>query len=285
MEYRCTIQEGLGDLPGALTMLPDATEAIQGLIGLVELIDWIWLGLTVPVGIILLYFGYRFFEILKFLAGFVIGGLMFGSVFGVAAGNVGAAILGLIVGGIVSGFVFRWLINLVPIVIGAMALATPCFIYLQASTDMEERLVYVVTGLAAGIGGGIGFWVRVVATVVVTSFLGAMLIVQVVAKIHLELGGLGTSLVAGGPSSWVAISAIYVLFSLGLLLSGAWVQFRNMAKSSPSGDDVDEPGPVATAIPATPRAPGIEESFAIGAGKDHRAECGGRRPEPDGTRP
>ena len=247
---------------------PEAIQILEGLFELVELIDWIWLLAAVPVGIVFLYFGYRFFEILKFLAGFVVGGLFFGGLVLVATSDVAAGLLALIVGGAVSGYVFRWLINLVPVIIGAMALAAPCYIYLQAGTDIQEQnLILILTGVAAGIGGGIGHWVRVIATVVVTSFMGAAMLVQAAASAHIALGDVEIRAMAD-PSYLGSFAAIYGVVFVGLLVSGVWVQFRHMARSN--RDDVEEPEPAVEHARAASPAVAVQEPARLDAGPPPR---------------
>ena len=198
----------------------------EGLVGAVGLLGWAWVLVTIPAGIGLLYFGYRLLAFLKFLVGFVIGGTLFGIV-SFALGGEAGAVLGFILGGIISGFIFQWLINFIPVVIGALVLAIPTFIYLQSHHGIQEEIVlYGLTGLAAGIGGGIGFWIRVIVEVVGTAVVGAMLIVDGIARIHIESVDLASKLMTQGPSYFKGFLWLYGLLFLGLLCSGVWVQFR-----------------------------------------------------------
>ena len=201
-------------------------EIAKGLVGTVGLLNWAWVLVTIPAGIGLLFFGYRLLAFLKFLVGFVIGGTLFGIV-SFALGGEAGAVLGFIVGGIISGFIFQWLINFIPVVIGALVLAIPTFIYLQSQHGIQEGIVlYGLTGLAAGIGGGIGFWIRVIVEVVGTAVVGAMLIVDGIARIHIESMDLASKLMTQGPSYFKGLLGLYGLLFLGLLCSGVWVQFR-----------------------------------------------------------
>ena len=201
-------------------------EIAEGLVGAAGLLNWAWLLVTIPAGIALLFFGYRLLAVLKFLVGFVIGGTLFGIV-SFALGGEAGAILGFILGGIVSGFIFQWLINFIPVVIGALVLAIPTFIYLQSHHGIQEEIVlYGLTGLAAGIGGGIGFWIRVIVEVVGTAVVGAMLIVDGIARIHIESVDLASKLMTQGPSYFKGFLGLYGLLFFGLLCSGVWVQFR-----------------------------------------------------------
>ena len=198
----------------------------KGLTDALELLDWAWLLLTIPVGIVLLYYGYRLLAFLKFLAGFVIGGALFG-IIGFALGGEAGAVLGFVLGGIISGFIFRWLIDFIPVVIGALVLAIPTFIYLQTQQGIQEGIVlYGLTGVAAGIGGGIGHWIRVLVEVVGTALVGTALIVKALAKLHVESVDLAAKLTTEQPSYFMGVFALYGLFFLGLLCSGVWVQFR-----------------------------------------------------------
>ena len=201
-------------------------EIVEGLVGVLGLLDWAWVLVTIPAGIALLFFGYRLLAFLKFLVGFVIGGTLFGIV-SFALGGEAGAVLGFILGGIISGFIFQWLINFIPVVIGALVLAIPTFIYLQSHHGIQEEIVlYGLTGLAAGIGGGIGFWIRVLVEVVGTAVVGAMLIVDGIARIHIESVDLASKLMTQGPSNFKGILGLYGLVFFGLLCSGVWVQFR-----------------------------------------------------------
>ena len=201
-------------------------EIAEDLIGAVGLLNWAWVLVTIPAGIGLLFFGYRLLAVLKFLVGFVIGGTLFGIV-SFALGGEAGAVLGFILGGIISGFIFRWLINFIPVVIGALVLAIPTFIYLQSQQGIQEGIVlYGLTGLAAGIGGGIGFWIRVIVEVVGTAVIGALLIVDGIARIHIESMDLASQLMTQGPSYFKGLLGLYGLLFLGLLCSGVWVQFR-----------------------------------------------------------
>ena len=201
-------------------------EIVEGLVGVLGLLDWAWLLLTIPAGMVLLYFGYRLLAFLKFLAGFVIGGTLFGIV-SYALGGEAGAVLGFILGGIICGFIFQWLINFIPVLIGALVFAIPCFIYLQSRQDIqEEGVIYGLTIVAALLGGSIGHWIRVFVEVVGTSMVGATLIIKATAKIHIESVDLASKLMTQGPSYFKGFLGLYGLLFFGLLCSGVWVQFR-----------------------------------------------------------
>ena len=131
------------------------SEALEGLLRLIEVVGFAWLLATIPAGLVLLYFGYYLFEILKFVVGFTVGGAVIGGLF-YAGGGEAAAILGFLIGGVVSGFLFRALLNFVPVVLGAIVLGSLCFLYLQAAQDMSTELVWVFSAMAAGAGAGLG---------------------------------------------------------------------------------------------------------------------------------
>ena len=201
-------------------------EIAEGLFGAVGLLEWGWLVVTIPAGIALLFFGYRLLAFLKFLAGFIIGGTLFGIV-SYALGGEAGAVLGFILGGIICGFIFQWLVNFIPVLIGALVFAIPCFIYLQSRQDIqEEGVIYGLTIVAALLGGSIGHWIRVFVEVVGTSMVGATLIVNAVAKIHIESVDLASKLTTEEASYFTGLLGLYGLFFLCLLFSGIWVQFR-----------------------------------------------------------
>ena len=130
------------------------------------------------------------------------------------------------------GFVFVWLINLIPVVIGAMALGIPCFIYLQATQNSEpEGLALGLSLVAALVGGALGNWLRIVITVLSTAALGAVLLLKAVVKIHIEFGNLEGMLVRGDFSDLTWTGSAYAMVFVGLFASGAIVQFRRMART------------------------------------------------------
>ena len=205
------------------------SETLESLLRLIEVVGFAWLLATIPAGLVLLYFGYYLFEVLKFVVGFAVGGAVFGGLFYAGGGEV-AAILGFVIGGIVSGFLFRALLNLVPVVLGAIVLGSLCFLYLQATQDMSTELVLVFSAMAAGAGAGLGHWLRIVVTVFGTAWAGMALVVSSAFKIHLSMGDIGDRFLRGDFAGSGFLATAYGLLGIGLFLSGVVVQFQHMRR-------------------------------------------------------
>lgn len=207
-------------------------ELLQDLGAFLRTLHWAWLLATVAGGIILLLFGYRIFETLKFVVGFAVGGSLIGS-FLYADKGLGAAVAGFLAGGVASGFLFRGLVNAIPPLIGALVLAAPTFLFfdklapgwLPPLPDPMPGWRSIAVGLAALAGGVIGRLLSQVITVVGTAFLGAGLIATSVAKIHVELGGFAINPMTE-PSTYVGWTAAYAVGFLALLFIGIRSQFR-----------------------------------------------------------
>ena len=207
-------------------------ELLQDLGAFLRTLHWAWLLATVAGGIILLQFGYRIFETLKFLVGFAVGGTLIGS-FLYADKGLGAAVAGFLAGGVASGFLFRGLVNAIPPLIGGLVLGVPTFLFfdklapgwLPPLPDPMPDWRAIAVLLAALAGGAIGRLLSQVITVVGTSFLGAMLIATSVAKIHVELDDFTAKLMAE-PSTYVGWTAAYAVGFLSLLFIGIRSQFR-----------------------------------------------------------
>ena len=211
--------------------MADLTELFRELHGFLRTLHRAWLLATIPAGIVLLYFGYRFYEALKFILGFIIGGVLIGALL-LAVGGPGAGMLGFVVGGVISGLLFRAIINAIPQLIGAMLFMVPTLLILVSTdpdlsmlpgTDIESTIILVsIAGLA---GAYVGHLLSTVITVVGTSFLGAVLIVKSVARIHVGLEGSVKRLVTD-PSTYLEWVAGYAVVFLCLLLTGIWYQSR-----------------------------------------------------------
>lgn len=208
------------------------TELLQDLGAFLRTLHWAWLLATVAGGVILLQFGYRIFETLKFLVGFAVGGALIGSFLYAGHGLV-AAVAGFLAGGAASGFIFRGLVNAIPPLIGGLVLGVPTFLFfdelapgwLPPLPDPMPDWRAIAVLLAAIAGGAIGRLLSQVITVVGTSFLGAMLIATSVAKIHVGLGGFATKPMTE-PSTYVGWIAAYAVGFLALLFIGIRSQFR-----------------------------------------------------------
>lgn len=207
-------------------------ELLQDLGTFLRTLHWAWLLATVVGGIVLLQYGYRIFETLKFLVGFAVGGTLIGSFLYADKGQV-AAVAGFLAGGAASGFLFRGLVNAIPPLIGALAFAVPTFLFfdklapggLPPLPDPMPGWRTIAVGLAALAGGVVGRLLSQAITVVGTSFLGATLIATSVAKIHVEMGGFSTEPMTE-PSSYVGWMAAYAVGFLALLFIGIRSQFR-----------------------------------------------------------
>ena len=237
--------ETLDDILNQLNV-SDTIEIISEFVTLVERISWAWVLAMIPAGLVFLYFGYRLFEILKFVAGFVIGGVLAGAIGYAYSGEVGA-ILGFTIGGAALGALFVRVINMIPVVIGAVALAVPWFAYLRSAHDLEPGAVlYGLTAVAAALGGVLGNLIRIVVTVAGTAFLGTTLIIQSAARIHVELVDLPGKLRTEELSYFIWLAVLYGLLFLCLFCSGSWVQLKEFRKTSSR-----KPSRVASAPPAT----------------------------------
>lgn len=207
-------------------------ELLQDLGAFLRTLHWAWLFATVAGGIVLLQFGYRIFETLKFLVGFAVGGTLIGS-FLYADKGLAAAAAGFLAGGAVSGFIFRGLVNAIPPLIGGLVLGLPTFLFFEKLApgwlpplpDPMPDWRSIAVLLAAIAGGAIGRLLSQVITVVGTAFLGAMLIATSVAKIHVELGGFATKPMTE-PSTYVGWLAAYAVGFLALLFIGIRSQFK-----------------------------------------------------------
>ena len=201
-------------------------EFIYGASGL----SWIQVLAGIVFGSAFCYFGYHVVETLKFLVGFVIGGSIIGGAL-YAGGNAGAGIVGFIIGGLACGIVFVWLVNLIPIIIGALALGIPTFVFMAASQPSgSEGLVLGVTVLAAVFGGGLGHWLRILITILGTAAYGALLLGSVPAEFHAAYGDLSAQLLRGDRAELTSILVAYVVLFLSLFASGVIVQFRNLGR-------------------------------------------------------
>ena len=201
-------------------------ELITGASGL----SWIQVLVGIILGGAFCYFGYHVVETLKFLVGFVIGGSIIGGAL-YAGGNAGAGIVGFLIGGLACGILFVWLVNLIPIIIGALALGIPTFIFLAASQPSgSEGLVLGGTALAAVFGGGLGHWLRILITILGTAAYGALLLGSVPAEFHAAYGDLSVQLLRGDRAELTSIAVAYVVLFLSLFASGVIVQFRNLGR-------------------------------------------------------
>ena len=237
------------------------SETLEGLLRLVEVVGFAWLLATIPAGLILLYFGYYLFEVLKFVVGFAVGGAVIGGLFYAGGGEV-AAILGFVIGGIVSGFLFRALLNLVPVVLGAIVLGALCFLYLQATQDMSTELVLVFSAMAAGAGAGLGHWLRIVLTVLGTAWAGMTLVLSSAFKIHISIGDIGDRLLRGDVAGLGFLATAYALLGIGLFLSGVVVQFQHMRRrerAKQSKESTEDEESEASAPPAERVVPSRSE--------------------------
>ena len=203
---------------------------------MLELIDgpnsliWIQVLVGIVLGGAFCYFGYHVVETLKFLVGFVLGGSVIGGAL-YAGGSAGAGILGFIIGGLACGILFVWLVNLIPIIIGALALGLPTFIYLAATQPSgSDGFVLGVTALAAVFGGGLGHWLRILITIFGTAAYGALLLGSVPAEFHLAYGGLSIQLLRGDRAELAWVAVVYGILFLSLFASGVIVQFRNLGR-------------------------------------------------------
>ena len=93
-------------------------------------------------------------------------------------------------------------------------------------------------------GAYVGHLLRLIITVVGTSFLGAVLLVQSIAKIHIELDDFTSTLVTE-PSTYVGWIAGYAILFLCLLLTGIWYQSRWIMRQGTMRTAV-RPGPLGT---------------------------------------
>ena len=237
------------------------SEALEGLLRLIEVVGFAWLLATIPAGLVLLYFGYYLFEILKFVVGFAVGGAVIGGLF-YAGGGEAAAILGFVIGGIVSGLLFRALLNLVPVVLGAIVLGSLCFLYLQATQDMSTELMVAFSAMAAGAGAGLGHWLRIVLTVLGTAWAGMTLVLSSAFKIHVSMGDIGDRLLRGDAAGLGFLVTAYGLLGICLFLSGVVVQFQHMRRrerANQSKESTEDEESEASAPPAARAAPSRPE--------------------------
>ncbi len=225
------------------------TEPLQGLGAFLRTLHWAWLFATTIGGITLLYFGYRLYETLKFLLGFVVGGTLVGALL-YAGGGQGAAMAGFLLGGVISGFLFRALVNAIPPLIGALVFVVPAFLFfdelapgwLPSLPDpiADGRAIAVL--VASIVGGMVGRLLSQAITVVGTSFLGTTLIATSVAKIHVELNDFTAKLLTE-PSSYFGWMAAYAVGFLCLLFTGIWSQSRWIIRQGTAGAAVRPGGP------------------------------------------
>ena len=225
------------------------TELLQDLETFLRTLHWAWLLVTIIGGIIVLYFGYRLYETLKFLIGFVVGGTLIGALLYPGNGQ-GAAVVGFLLGGVISGFLFRAVVNAIPPLIGALVFAVPTLLFFDELTPswlppLPDPMVdwrSIAVALAAIAGGMVGRWLSQAITVVGTSFLGTMLITASVAKIHVELDDFTATLLTE-PSTYFGWKVAYAVAFLCLLSTGIWYQSRWIIRQGTTNTAVRPDGP------------------------------------------
>ena len=143
--------------------------------------------ISIGLGIVQCFFGYRFFKFVLGLTGFVACGFLAGSfAYGVSENEIAAVVIGLI-GGLLGAWLFVALYFVGVFLIGAyLGVVLSLMAFAVATT--EPHLVLVA--IAAIVAGVLAVWIQKFMIMLSTAFGGAWLIVQ------------GVTFFFGGAANW-----------------------------------------------------------------------------------
>jgi hypothetical protein len=131
--------------------------------------------ISIGLGIVQCFFGYRFFKFVLGLTGFVACGFLAGSfAYGVSENEIAAVVIGLI-GGLLGAWLFVALYFVGVFLIGAY-LGVVLSLMAFAVANTEPHLVLVA--IAAIVAGVLAVWIQKFMIMLSTAFGGAWLIVQ-----------------------------------------------------------------------------------------------------------